>query len=892
MNDEPIENMNAHLNPGSPSLRNYVNKSSKEIENVEMGPVSNLSSKTSLTNTVIRTDRIKSCDALDICTNRVMNANLSENPHASNEQSNTLADGMVEVPNEMPNISSAGFVHQISVMTERQILTFNRIKRQIELLKHLLKSNNTDLVNAELTNLDNQFFELLGINTKLVELCPPDAASSELISSADEMVFNMKREVADWLLELEKRNNEEVRSGRQSGRASSVASSRSSSNRSRKSNRSASSVCSIRNKARLAELTAKRTALEDTWKAEMELEIQQLRQKRMAEAERELMSIKKEITFSKAKQEVFDAEERATAYIQTENPPTLQRSANEAKCQQQRPSHPKSSSVTERVSPKEITTQDDVCYSHFTPDTPINTKVSDIKKLATPQIEESNIEALCDTMSKMVKMQSAPVVDVDIFEGDHLKYHMFRANFKDLVESTVDDERGRLNRLIKFTAGEAKELVNGYILDESGKCYSNALSALDEEYGNVYRVASAYNKQLRGWPTIRNNDAKGCKQLLLFLKKCKIMKVQGILTALDTAENLRNIVSKFSSSVQDSWNKQAMKIQLSKKRQVEFNDLLEFIEFTTLLMNNPEFSRDAFNELRDKRPSYPNNLKNFGTKLGDSVPCDTTSCGLCKDEHFIESCTDYLKLSSEDRMNLVKSNRLCFSCLLPTNSGHYSRICKSKLKCNTCQEVHPTSLHEYHQGQIKVANTKTSEGVNDFVSLNMVQVHVFHKSDPEKILKVYALLDECSQGTFIDEAVLKELDHGKSRSTEISIETMTGALRNASRAIDGLAIHCNETHERFYPKEIIDLPTTYSHSDLPIKESDLPTRERIKNWSHLYRIIRCLPVYDPNIPIGLLIGANCPKALQPQEVIASKNNGPYATRSSVGWTIIGPMGKH
>ena len=115
VNDEPIENMNAHLNPGSPSLRNSVNKSSKEIENVEMGPVSNLNSKTSLTNTVIRTDRIKSCDALDICTNRVMNANLSENRHASNKQSNTFADCIVEVPNEMPNISSAGFVHQISV---------------------------------------------------------------------------------------------------------------------------------------------------------------------------------------------------------------------------------------------------------------------------------------------------------------------------------------------------------------------------------------------------------------------------------------------------------------------------------------------------------------------------------------------------------------------------------------------------------------------------------------------------------------------------------------------------------------------------------------------------------------------------------------------------------
>ena len=46
-----------------------------------------------------------------------------------------------------------------------------------------------------------------------------------------------------------------------------------------------------------------------------------------------------------------------------------------------------------------------------------------------------------------------------------------------------------------------------------------------------------------------------------------------------------------------------------------------------------------------------------------------------------------------------------------------------------------------------------------------------------------------------------------------------------------------------------------------------------------------------NIEIGLLIGANCAKALEPQEVIPSKNGGPFAYKSPLGWCVVGPLVK-
>ena len=42
-----------------------------------------------------------------------------------------------------------------------------------------------------------------------------------------------------------------------------------------------------------------------------------------------------------------------------------------------------------------------------------------------------------------------------------------------------------------------------------------------------------------------------------------------------------------------------------------------------------------------------------------------------------------------------------------------------------------------------------------------------------------------------------------------------------------------------------------------------------------------------DISIGLLIGANCAKALETIEIIPSKNDGPYSFKTKFGWCIVG-----
>ena len=50
-----------------------------------------------------------------------------------------------------------------------------------------------------------------------------------------------------------------------------------------------------------------------------------------------------------------------------------------------------------------------------------------------------------------------------------------------------------------------------------------------------------------------------------------------------------------------------------------------------------------------------------------------------------------------------------------------------------------------------------------------------------------------------------------------------------------------------------------------------------------------LPSDDQQITLGILIGSNCPNALEPIKIIPSKESGPYAFKPALGWCVSGPM---
>ena len=124
----------------------------------------------------------------------------------------------------------------------------------------------------------------------------------------------------------------------------------------------------------------------------------------------------------------------------------------------------------------------------------------------------------------------------------------------------------------------------------------------------------------------------------------------------------------------------------------------------------------------------------------------------------------------------------------------------------------------------------------------------------------------------------------KGRKTSINIKTLNGEVTNKSSVINGLKV----ASSRSSSEDWLELPDTYTKKYLPVGKEDVATTSKLKKWGYLERILDKINEND-NISIGLLIGANCRKALEPIDVIPSKNSGPYAIKARLGWCIVGPV---
>ena len=83
----------------------------------------------------------------------------------------------------------------------------------------------------------------------------------------------------------------------------------------------------------------------------------------------------------------------------------------------------------------------------------------------------------------------------------------------------------------------------------------------------------------------------------------------------------------------------------------------------------------------------------------------------------------------------------------------------------------------------------------------------------------------------------------------------------------------------------IVLPEIYTHKDIPVSKENIPVQEDLEEWPHLHGIE--LPQIKADI--GLLIGCDVYKAMEPWEIIHSEDDGPYEVRTILSWVINGPL---
>ena len=113
-------------------------------------------------------------------------------------------------------------------------------------------------------------------------------------------------------------------------------------------------------------------------------------------------------------------------------------------------------------------------------------------------VEKGNIkESSSDALRKLLQLQAAPEVDMEQFDGSPLKYHYLMVLFAKVVETKIEEFRGRLAILIKFITGEARELIKHCIQLPRNRGYQHARAFLEITSGNPHKKLSSYRKEIK-----------------------------------------------------------------------------------------------------------------------------------------------------------------------------------------------------------------------------------------------------------------------------------------------------------------------------------------------------------------------------------------------------------
>ncbi|XP_068676501.1 uncharacterized protein [Montipora foliosa] len=201
------------------------------------------------------------------------------------------------------------------------------------------------------------------------------------------------------------------------------------------------------------------------------------------------------------------------------------------------------------------------------------------------------------------------------------------------------------------------------------------------------------------------------------------------------------------------------------------------------------------------------------------------------------------------------------------------------------ENIQPTQAAAEQRNSAKgpISDTQANEAICNVVAtgtaLTSVPVVPVKLKAGESEVFTYAMLDSCSTGTFIHENVVTTLGV-EGADTKLVVKTVNGPVLLDTKVLSGLIV------SDINGGNLIQLGKAYTKDDIAAVEEDVPVPDIARRWTHLECIQAELPPRLPGSKGGPLMGSNCPKALEPVDIVASENGGPFAFS---GWAIVGPL---
>ena len=290
-------------------------------------------------------------------------------------------------------------------------------------------------------------------------------------------------------------------------------------------------------------------------------------------------------------------------------------------------------------------------------------------------------------VEQQIKTQKLLKAEIMSFDGNPLNYYLFMKTFENSVEKCTADDSLRLQLLIQYCTGKAKETIKccGMMSGKDG--YVKAKKLLEERFREKYVVSNAWIEKLSEGPPINQNDCEALLDLADDLESCEItLMVAGRLSQFTNEDKMMKICRRPPLYLNSRWQKRVQEIR-ADGIDPNLEDLKKMIKGTAKEKNDPLFGSilDPVKDVRNKeksrnKPPVPKKTDRFAgsTTFPDSSvqldgrvphasgPSGSSSsrlnagfkCFLCGGGHKLEKCEQFSAKSSEEKLKFMRDRKL------------------------------------------------------------------------------------------------------------------------------------------------------------------------------------------------------------------------------------------
>jgi hypothetical protein len=479
-----------------------------------------------------------------------------------------------------------------------------------------------------------------------------------------------------------------------------------------------------------------------------------------------------------------------------------------------------------------------------------------------------------------------PKRDLVRFDGNPLRYWLFIRSFESGILNRTNDPELRLSYLISLCDGEARRAIESCVILDPEEGFIDAMETLKRRFGRPHVIARAHINNLLHGPAIKVNDTDALSKLACEMKTCINTLSQLRYEAdLNASVTVAAVVQRLPTSMQLEWSKRASRI-FRNYREPEFKELYEFIcENVDVAAAHEIYTSSgpcpATRSTRiDPRERHdPRNYRSTSLAVSSHQEANRNyrlCCLECGENHYLDQCQRFRSSSIERRRLFVADHQLCELCL---KANHRADGCRTRNVCGLqgCQAKHHPLLHDLGDKQLQntTPNVNTSFSVQGSVALGVVPVVI---KGPSKTVTTYALLDSGSDCSFIK--------HDLARYLKIKTEPNNLTISTLGKRTQLQSSLASITLQSLCGTNKIEVKDVWTVKSLPAVERFVPNERQLLKWKHLNNIN--FPAV-PNGTIGVLLGMNAPMAHWTLEHRYGGEDEPFAIRTPLGWTILGPV---